>query len=102
MPTNITREDILTRLCALPINDPLHAVAYRMEGLLDQLEAEGLRLMQLPATHAQGEVMVNKARRSRSGSTQPILHWLAAGPNISPDFAELFSTMLDEAEGTDD
>ncbi len=102
MPTTITREDILTRLCALPITDPLQAVAYRIEGLLDQLEADGLRLMQLPATQAQGEVMVDKARRARSGAAQPMLHWLAEGPGISADLAALFSTMLDEAEGADD
>ncbi len=45
MPDEITRDDILARLRALPADDPLQAAAHRMEALLDRLEARGLELM---------------------------------------------------------
>ncbi len=102
MAKQITREDILARLCALPIHDPLQAATYRMEALLDQLEAEGLDLMRKSATTKHGAALVAKARRARSGSKQRIVHWMICGPEISPDLAERFSTMLDELEGSDD
>ena len=102
MAHHITREEILARLCALPIDDPLQAATYRMEAMLDQVEAEGLHLMRDPATMTQGAALVAKARRARSGSKPRIVHWMVCGPEISPDLAEHFSKVLDELEGTDD
>ena len=102
MPNHITRNDILARLCALPIDDPLQAASYRMEAMLDQMEAEGLHLMRNPATVTQGSALVTKARRARSGSRHRIVHWMACGPEISPDLAELFARALDDLEGIAD
>ena len=102
MASHITRGDILARLCALPISDPLQAASYRMETLLDQLEAEGLQLMRERATAVQGSALVAKARRARSGSRHRIVHWLACGPDITPDLADRFSRVLDELEGVDE
>jgi hypothetical protein len=62
----ITREDIVARLRALPADDPLRAPAHRINALLDQLEARRLELMQDPVTFEKGEALAAGMMISRS------------------------------------
>jgi len=66
MPDEITRDDIVARLRALPADDPLRAAAHRMDAFLDQLEARGRALLEDPATADEGKALVAKAQVARS------------------------------------
>ena len=74
MADEITRDDIVARLRALPADDPLRASAHRMDALLDQLEARGLELMQDSATSEEGTALVLEVRKARSDSGDSLVH----------------------------
>lgn len=101
MPDEITRADIVARLRALPADDPLRAAAHRMDALLDQLEARGLALMQVPATADEGEALVDKARKARSHSGDSLVHWID-GADTPDDLVAQFWDVLDELESGDE
>jgi hypothetical protein len=98
MPDEITRDDIVARLRALPADDPLRASAHRMDAFLDQLEARGLELIQAPATADEGRTLVAKARQARSDHGDSLVNWID-GSGIPDDLAEQFWDVLDELEG---
>ena len=105
MPDEINRDAILARLRALPADDPLQAAAHRMEALLDQMEARGLKLMLGTKTYEEGRGLVAKARQARRASGNSLVHWIDGGPDIPEDLVAQFWDVLDdlesENEGTD-
>ncbi len=101
MADEITRDDIVARLRALPADDPLRASAHRMDALLDQLEARGLALMQDPATLNEGNALVDKVRKARSDSGDSLVHWID-GADIPDDLVAQFWDVLDELESEDE
>jgi hypothetical protein len=101
MADEITRDDIVARLRALPADDPLRAAAHRMDALLDQLEARGIELIQNPATADEGETLVGKARKARSDSSDSLVHWID-GADIPDDLVAQFWDVLDELESGDE
>ncbi len=89
MADEISRDDIVARLRALPASDPLRASAHRMDAFLDQLEARGLELLEDPATADRGKALVDKARKARSDSDDSLVHWID-GADVSADLAAQF------------
>jgi len=98
MPDEISRDDILARLRALPADDPLQAAAHRMEALLDQMEARGLELMRHAKTFNEGLALVAKARQARGASKDNLARWIE-GADIPAELVEQFWEMLDALEG---
>ena len=97
MPDEISRDDILARLRALPADDPLRASAHRMDAFLDQLEARGLELLQNPATADEGKILVDKARLARSDHGDSLVNWID-GARIPSDLVTQYWNVLDELE----
>jgi hypothetical protein len=101
MPDEISRDDILARLRAQPADDPLRASAHQMDAFLDQMEARGLELIQVPATADEGKILVDKARQARSDQGDSLVNWID-GAGISDDLVAQFWDVMDELEGRDE
>ena len=101
MADEITRDDIVARLRALPADAPPRASAHRMDAFLDQFEARGLELIQDPATADEGKTLLDKTRQARSDESDSLVNWID-GAGIPDDLVEQFWDVLDELETGDE